>query len=114
MMHYCYGLLIHEGGTIEMVRKKDGMTDGRWIREVLRGVRYGSFTEVTAPGGVMLFCPGAVGEAPVNIGAGEILRGKETVCGKALYLPGKEGDEYRFYSQDRAILEQKILGELLK
>lgn len=114
MMHYCYGLLIHTDRRIEVVRQKDGMTQGRWIRDILWGARYGNCAEVSAPGGVMLFCPGAAGEAPLNTGACEILRGRETVCGSALYLPGKEGDVYRLYSQDRAEREAKILGVLLK
>lgn len=114
MLNYCYALLVHENGGVESVRKKDGMTDVRWIRETLGSIRYGNFAEVTAPGGVMLFCPGAAESAPINTAAGEILRGKETVCGKALYLPGKEGDGYRFYSYERSIREKKILEILIR
>lgn len=111
---YQYGLLIYEDGSVEVVRQKEGVTQIRWIREVLNGMRYGNFAEVNAPGGVMLFCPGAADERPINQAAGEILRGKETVCGRALYLPGKVQDGYRLYTHDRADREKKILEVLIR
>lgn len=113
MNHRC-GLLIHEGGSIETVRMPDGMSQARWIRKLLDGARYGSVAEVSAPGGVMLFCPGAGESAPVNKGATTILRGKETVSGSALYLPGKCGTEYKLYTQERAEMEKRILGVLTR
>lgn len=113
-MNHKYGLLIHEGGSIEVVRLPDGMTQGRWIRKLLDGARYGGVAESNAPGGVLLFCPGAGDSAPVNKGATTILREKETVSGAALYLPGKCGTEYKLYTQERAEMEKRILGVLIR
>lgn len=114
MLNYCYGLLIREDKRIEVVRRKDGMPSHRWIREILSGFRYGDFAESSAPGGVLLFCPGAAKVCPINRGAVEILRGKETVCGAELYLPGKDENGYRLYTLERAERERKILEVLLK
>lgn len=109
-----YALVIHEDGWIESAARKDGMPERRWLRELLFCIRHGAFAEVHAPGGVLLYCPGAADSVPVNKAACAILRDREMVCGKAVYLPGKEGDGYRLYSRERAEREKKILEVLIR
>lgn len=113
-MNHKYGLMLHVGGSIEVVQLPDGMTQDRWIRKLLNGVRHGNAAEVSAPGGVLLFCPGAGESEAANNGATTILRGKETVHGDALYLPGRSGTQYKLYTQERAEMEKRILGVLTR